>query len=583
MLATNKKYLIYEEKLMKEWDWEANRDLNPKEITCGSQKKVWWKCSLCGYHWETTISHRAKDGRCCPNCHHGRWSKIKRGLDTQINIEIAKDWHPIKNGKLTPDMFTKGSRYKAWWKCHICGKEIEKSIKNYNGCSHCKKENFLNKKNLAITNPQLLEEWNYQKNTNILPSQILASSPKKVWWKCKKCGYEWQAVISNRTRKSDKGCPCCMNRAIVKGKNDLATTHPELAKEWHPVKNGQLGPEDVTYGCGKKVWWLCPHGHEYQATVNHRTGNNATGCPICYSGRQTSFAEQAFYYYIKKIYPDTISRYKADFLGKMELDIFIPSVNIAIEYDGEAWHKNNKIHKEQKKYKICKKNNIYLIRLKEKNNSAIDNADECICIPDLYKYENLNIYIPYILHKLNVLISKFDNKRTNVFPSYDIDIKRDKAKILNEYITEYKKGSFGELYPGLAKEWHPTKNEKLTPYMFKPMSDHKVWWKCSQCGYEYEATIGHRAYGYGCMKCGIEKVTQIKRKAVHMIDPKTNKIVQTFISISDASRKMKISSGNIVAVCQGIRPKASGYIWRYADEEEATKYQKNKNQLEFNF
>jgi len=317
--------------------------------------------------------------------------------------------------------------------------------------------------------------------------------------------------------------------------------------------------------------------------VNHRTGKMGTNCPICYSGRQTSFAEQAFFYYIKKMYPDAINRYKAPFLDKMELDIFIPSIKIAIEYDGMAWHKENKCNREQKKYKICRANDIYLIRLREKECNYKNVADECISISNLYKQENLDAYIPRVLLKLDVSISRLWGNQKLIFPSYDVDIKRDRVKILNEYRTEYKKESFGDLYPEIAKEWHPEKNKELTPYMFKPMSDHKVWWKCSKCGYEYEATIGHRTYGYGCMKCGIEKSTQAKRKAVNMIDSKTNMIIQTFISISDASRKMKISSGNIAMVCQGIRPKAGGYIWRYADEEETKKHLKHQDQFEFDF
>ena len=192
--------------------------------------------------------------------------------------------------------------------------------------------------------------------------------------------------------------------------------------------------------------------------------------------------------------------------------------------------------------------------------------------------KNLEQMIIFFLQKLD-----FSGKCTFQINPFNVNVQRDRIKILKGYATEYKKDSFGALYPELENEWHRTKNEGLTPFMFKPMSDHKVWWLCSKCGYEYEATIGHRTSGGGCMKCGIEKVTQAKRKAVNMIDPKTNKIIQTFISISDASRKMKISSGNIAAVCQGIRPKASGYIWRYADERKAKKYQKSKKQLEFDF
>lgn len=581
MPTQTKKYVADFEELMKEWDWEANADLDPNKITCGSQKKVWWRCSLCGHHWETTISHRAKDGRSCPNCHHGRWLKNKESL-AKVKPQSVKDWHPTKNGNLTPYIFAKGARFKAWWKCHECGREWQQEIGSYKGCAICNKRLRLKENCLAKKFPEIAKEWHPTKNGNIKAEEVTYANNKEYWWQCSKCGYEWKAKPGNRTLLN-RGCPSCAGKVIIKGKNDLATTHPELAKEWHPTKNGDLTPQKVSFGYGKKVWWLCPNGHEYQATVNKRTSCGGTNCPVCYSGRQTSFAEQAFYYYIKKMYPDAINRYRASFLGKMELDIFIPSIKTAIEYDGMAWHKENKRNRDQKKYEICKTNNIYLIRLREKECSYKNIADECICIPDLYKQENLDTFIPRILHKLDISISRFFGNQKPMFPSYDVDIKRDKVKILNEYRTEYKKGSFGELYPEIAKEWHPTKNEELTPYMFKPMSDHKVWWKCSKCGYEYEATIGHRTYGYGCMKCGIEKSTQAKRKAVNMVDPKTNKVIQTFISISDASRKMKISSGNIGMVCHGIRPRAGGYIWRYADEEEAKKYQKNKNQLELDF
>ena len=67
---------------------------------------------------------------------------------------------------------------------------------------------------------------------------------------------------------------------LIKGKNDLATLNPALAKEWHPTENGNLKPEDVTPGSGKEVWWLCPEGHPYLMVVNHR-GKRGYGCPYC--------------------------------------------------------------------------------------------------------------------------------------------------------------------------------------------------------------------------------------------------------------------------------------------------------------
>jgi len=409
----------------------------------------------------------------------------------------------------------------------------------------------MKKSSLAETNPELAKEWHPTKNDKLTPNDVAPKSNKKIWWKCIK-GHEWQAKICNRSL--GRGCPVCANKTVAEGANDLGTTHPQLTKEWHPIKNGNLTPKNVTYGSGRKVWWLCPIGHEYQATILHRS--SGTNCPVCNSGRQTSFAEQAVFYYVKKLYPDARSRYSARFLGRMELDVYIPSIRYAIEYDGEAWHKKERIEREQLKYKRCHENGIKLIRLREKMaDLGSDIADYQFGTEKLYEHKNLENIIKEILKRIN-------------FPRFmmgcpiDVDIERDKFEIQN-YRLNFKKDSLLDKFPQIAKEWHPTKNGNLMPSMFKPNSDHKVWWKCFSCGYEYESTIGHRTYGTGCPKCAIEKVTQIKRKPVNMIDPNTGIVVSKFISISDASRKMKINSSNISMVCKGQRPKAGGYYWAY--------------------
>ncbi len=538
-----------------------NKDYDIKTILTGSNKKVSWVCSHCGNKWKTSIYHRTMRASGCPKC---RFSKrLNYGSKDSLSYshpEIAKDWHLTKNGKLKPEMFSKNSRYKIWWKCHICGKEIETEIKNYSGCTTCKKQIVLNERNLSITHYQLLSEWDYTKNT-INPSDILASNPKKVWWKCKKCGYEWQAKISNRA-VLNRGCPCCANKIIVTGINDLATTHPNIAKEWHPTKNGNLSVTKITYGSNKKVWWLCPQGHEYQATIGHRTSENGTGCPICNSGRQTSFAEQAVYYYVKKLYPDAINRYTADFLGRMELDIFIPSINYAIEYDGEAWHKGDtKLKREEKKYKICRKRNIKLIRLREEEAPMTAFiADYQWCRKDLYKPENLEFIITELLRHIN-----FSNTWLMVCP-VDVNIERDKQEIL-KYKNKLNQDSLQDKFPKIAKEWHPTKNGNLEPSMFKAGTDHKVWWLCPTCGNEYEAAINKRATKNkptGCPKCGLRKAALSKSRKVNMIDISTNEIIRTFDSILEASKELNINGSNISMVCRGQRNFAGGYKWSYA-------------------
>ena len=64
--------------------------------------------------------------------------------------------------------------------------------------------------------------------------------------------------------------------------------------------------------------------------------------------------------------------------------------------------------------------------------------------------------------------------------------------------------SLGKLYPDLVKEWHPTKNGKLTPYDVTPGSGKKVWWKFDQ-DHEWKVIISSRTRGNGCPYCAREK------------------------------------------------------------------------------
>ena len=491
---------------------------------------------------------------------------------------IAKEWDYSKN-EGTPQDYTCRSIYKANWKCSICGNEWEAIIRNrvdskYQLCPTCtaikrsetRHEQALQKQG-GITEPLLIKEWDYNAN-RLPPSEYTRGSNVSVNWICSSCGYHFKAKIANRTMLK-RGCPCCANKTVLVGVNDLTTTHPKIAKEWHPEKNCSLQPTMVTYGSGKKVWWLCPEGHEYQATVLHRT--SGTNCPICNSGRQTSFAEQAIFFYIKKIYSDAVSRYTAPFLGRMELDIFIPSIKLAIEYDGEAWHKTEKRSREIRKYSICQKNGIRLIRLMEvaPENGILMTADESLSIEDGPMYEKK--YLEKVIHMLIDKLAPESNLWTRgkaIFHSrLSIDLERDEPEI-RKYMTLVQNSSLEDQYPELAGEWHPSKNGTLTPNKVKCGSDIKVWWTCPNCGNNYQTSVSHRVAGTGCPQCGKARQIAKRSKAVQMIDPQTREVIRTFPSISEASRQMKISSGNITAVCKDNgRTQAGGYDWKYFSSE----------------
>ena len=333
------------------------------------------------------------------------------------------------------------------------------------------------RKSLAETNPELAAQWHPTKNGDLTPKQVSRSARMKVWWICNQ-GHEWQATIANRNRGSN--CLYCTNTKVLKGFNDLQTLNPTLAKEWNYKRNGELTPQDVMPYSNKKVWWICNQGHEWPATINHRM--NGSACPVCHKGRATSFPESAVYFYVKQKYADAIQSYKPYWLKPMEIDIFIPSLNLGIEYDGAQWHRD--IEHDNKKNMLCATHNINLIRIREPSCPKIDGQNIIMNSTSDVGLEKAIVFLFQRYLQLNV----------------DINIQRDITKIRN--IISYSKpnNSLSQCNPSLALEWHPIKNGKLTPEHVGPYSNKKVWWKCNR-GHEWQSTIRHRNDGRGCPYC----------------------------------------------------------------------------------
>lgn len=199
---------------------------------------------------------------------------------------------------------------------------------------------------------------------------------------------------------------------------------------------------------------------------------------------QTSFPEQAVYFYAKQLFPDALSRYKAFPNSKLELDIFIPSLSIGIEYDGKYYHgfEDSKI-REKKKFELCLKHHIKLIRIKEGEPIEWFNeaANETHYIKVRIKDDQLNAFLYNFFFRLTTFTRK------TLYLPISINIKRDRNKIM-EYLADVSK-SFGKLYPDLAKNWDKETNGKLTPFMFTPGSNHKATFVCERCGRKFTCEI----------------------------------------------------------------------------------------------
>jgi hypothetical protein len=203
----------------------------------------------------------------------------------KIKPKLAKEWHPAKNGNLTPEAFTPSSARKVWW---LCGNNHEwlariSSRTHGAGCPFCAGKSVCQDNCLQTKNPELSREWHPTKNGKLTPKDVTSGRNKKAWWRCQK-GHEWQAIV--RSRVKGAGCPFCKGLYASKEKN-LQVIDPELAKQWHPVKNGNLTPKDVLPYSMVRVWWQCKKGHEWQASIAYRTKRR--GCPRCIRRKATKY------------------------------------------------------------------------------------------------------------------------------------------------------------------------------------------------------------------------------------------------------------------------------------------------------
>ena len=234
-------------------------------------------------------------GHGCPVCSGKRFLAGFNDLGSK-SPEIAAEWHPTKNGDVRPEQVSNGSPKKVWW-LGACGHEWDASIVNRtrlgHGCPVCSGRRVLAGFNdLGSKSPEIAAEWHPTKNGDVRPEQVSNGSNEKAWW-LGACGHEWDTAIANRTSIDTRtGCPVCAGKQVLAGFNDLGSKSPEIAAEWHPTKNGDVRPEQVSNGSNEKAWWLGPCGHEYEMPAEWRT-SRGMGCH-CRHARWTSRRLQGF-------------------------------------------------------------------------------------------------------------------------------------------------------------------------------------------------------------------------------------------------------------------------------------------------
>lgn len=339
--------------------------------------------------------------------------------------------------------------------------------------------------------PERALDWDYndERNQPYKPSDFLSGSNKRVYWKCHVCGYKSKAsqTIASHA-KSMFPCKKCAIKGrtnIRYGEEPITVTNPELLKEWDYEKNVHDGifPEKVTnHDTKTQVHWVCKRGHHWKRSVSYRLHSTSGKCPICQGEMQTSFPEQVLFFYLNK-QVECINGYRLN--NGSHIDIFMPSKNVGIEYDGPKHKTPKQKARDERKNILLQKMGIKLYRVIESEYFNVENDTVHVIYDKNYSYLN------YAIEKLLYLIG---------IPYIAIDIERDKAAIVESYLTREKENSIARLYPHLLAEWDYEKNGNIDPECVSRGSGLKLYWKCKN-GHSWSAPPSSRTQGYGCPYC----------------------------------------------------------------------------------
>ena len=416
----------YPDLVKSEWDWIENdkNKIYPDEIGCFSHVKASWHCTACKGSYEMTVCNKI-NGQGCPYC---VGKKVLKGFnDLQSNYPelIASSWNWIENdkNKLKPDEITSHVSIKACWHCSVCKGKYEMTVYNKvsgQGCPYCNgKRVLVGFNDLQSQYPKLVaSEWDWIENdkNGLKPDGITSHSNVKANWHCTACKGHYEMMVNNKTK--GKGCPYCAGQKVLPGFNDLESCYPEIAKEWYQPLNGSITPSMVTKSSTmikiqdydnpdetirvKPAWKCSKCGHTWRAVIYSRTGIIQNGCPECAKHNHISAQENQVASFIEEhmqlYYPDckhTMKRsmsfkeiyeslhYDLECLSKnnvkhlrKELDIYIPELNLAVEYDGDYWH-DDKIVMQRKRMRnddvhaiktaLCDNVGIELVFINEKD------------------------------------------------------------------------------------------------------------------------------------------------------------------------------------------------------------------------
>lgn len=227
------------------WARCLDEDKNPSNTSAGSKAKVLWECPQEGHQFLMPVYRRTK-GDGCPYC-SGR--KVLIGFNdlATTHPEIAAEWCGDKSEPApepAPTEVSAGSNKTMTWSCehgHVWSTSPKSRTRGH-GCPVCSHNVVATGEgDLASVRPDVAALWRHPVDAALGDVTVHTVSPSSnidVEWECE-LGHVFTAKPYELTRlKSKKFCPYCGGRKLLRGFNDLATTHPEIARTFAGDERG---------------------------------------------------------------------------------------------------------------------------------------------------------------------------------------------------------------------------------------------------------------------------------------------------------------------------------------------------------
>ena len=407
-------------------EWDSSNDLCPDEVTAGSGYYATWRCV--DVHpditWQATVNNRA-NGTGCPVC---AGKRAVPGLNDAATLR--PDLVPLWRGDRPLTEYTESSGREGRWACPVEGHpDYTMSIytRAQQGCPACAGKKVVEGVNdLASQDPGVAARWSPSNAKRA--DEVTLGSRFLAYWSCPEEGHpDYRATVSAVVSRG-YGCPICSGKRALPGATDLGTLYPHLVTEWDDEK-------DITTfrpGSDYKARWRCSEGHRWTAAIYSRAkaGNGCSRCANHVSRGETEMAD-----FIRSILPEGAEVLTSDrrVIGPKELDIVVPSLKVAVEYNGVYWHSDRyrtpSFHRD--KYLACKAAGYRLIQVWED-----DWRDKRAAVEGL------------LVHVLGGPVSR----RIGARETFVVDVPRDEAEaMLRQYHLQGDSG-VGSRYLGLRDQ-----------------------------------------------------------------------------------------------------------------------------------